>query len=723
MPATLDDVVADLKVVISSTKGVQQAVIDSQTAMIQAMHRTSQNIINASGGGGGGSGTGNVLQGVVQPAAAQQANTGYSQPPGGGSAFGGGGGGPSGGGGGGGYSPQPGYNQPNPGGQPTPGGSNPAQPGPGIFGRLKQAFGGQGSTGAASGAGALVRQAYQAYVAENENAARYQGMEGGTNRLHGLNERRREIGYAWAEHIRHPNGLTVEEAKQAFSDVTSFGYRDDSGAAGQAGMSRHSLLDFMQRNKTNMGMSGDESTQVLAAMTQNAYTNLNQLSDALHQVSNAAGDASVNAGQVREQFVRMFQTWSSSGAGAGAVGLAANQASSLARYGRDMQTVDSSAQAGNQFQYMAASSVGMTIGGYQALQRRDPGAARGILDRFTTQSLSNLIPPDQQAWIKKRAQEPPYNGKVAGNSDLLGALAEEWFQTFKDRMPASLEDMAGIISQTTGETMQAGQVPKWIVGHVLGMNASAEKAVSTTGSQGVVVGAGGKVTSATTGSAVEGGYLAPTGSGNTGQDSTAGGKSLGKSQQAYYDLVHKKGVPSNYHEGVIEKLLSQVKDPDSTHVIVKTEGGTRKLVTLAEAIKYFPNEIARGDIVFADGKYKDAKGKDKDLKGAGFSDVTGMAGDSSRSAAGEYARHVDVGKDITDDPAYKALLDPDAAAGDKADKEAAAKTMIELSPEAKKLLRLVPPDSGTSSDAADGTAPSSHNIMSDQWRRFTAGFS
>ena len=95
-----------------------------------------------------------------------------------------------------------------------------------------------------------------------------------------------------------------------------------------------------------------------------------------------------------------------------------------------------------------------------------------------------------------------------------------------------------------------------------------------------------------------------------------------------------------------------------------------------------------------------------------------MTGDASKErtlgAATEYGRKVSVGKEISDKEVDD--LDPNKKAGDAASGD--SKTMIDLSPDAKKLLRLVPPDSGTSVDAANGTTPNSHGIMSEAWRRF-----
>lgn len=723
--ATLDNVVADLKVVISGNTALQEAIVASQKALMVTLNKNSKALIGALAGNQNQDGPGNPLANVIQPAAAQQANSGYGPGTtgatgGGGSSTGGGtggtGGGSGSGGGGGAANPTP-ANQPNP-ANPTPAG----QPGPGVFGRMKAAMGaGKGgtNTGSAVGYGALIRDAYKHFVQENENAARYQGMEGGTTRFDGAKERAREVGWAATQRFVHPNGMTAEESRQAFSDVTSLGFRDDPKASGQAGISRHAALDFMQRNKVNMGMSGDESTQVLGAMTQNASTNLNDLSDALHQVGKAAGEANVNATQVRESFLRMFQVWSSVGAGQGAVSLAANSASSLARYGRDMQSVDQNDQASPGFQYRAASQANMTIGRYQNTMRTDPGKIQGILDKNTTMQIEQLLGNEQVSWIKSRANEAPYAGKIKDNPDLLQALAEEWQQKFQDQI--NLLSMQTVIEQATGTRVQEYQVPKWVVGHVLGINASGEKSVSVTGSQAVTTGKDGKITSTRTGQAVDPGstFLAKGGSGNTGQESTGkDGKALNKGQQAYYDLAHSEGKPANYHEPVIEALLSKVQDPDKAKVIVKTEEGKKKLVSLSEAIQYFPNEIARGDIVFAEGKYKDTKGKEKDLEGAGFSDVTGMAGDTARSAADEYGRHVEVGKDITDDKKYKDLLDPDKAAGDKVGKDKDGVYKFELSSSAQKLLRLVPPDSATAEDAANGTAPAAHHILSRSWREF-----
>lgn len=711
-----------LQVIIKNTQATHQAIVNSQNATVAALHAAAsgggptaaaaQAQLNQAGNNplagytlspaGHVPGSGATQEVGVSPVQGG-ASTGYSVPPaavpappqqppgGGGGATGGGGGG---GGGGQGPAPAP------------QGGQGPAQQGqPGnLRGRVQNALPGSNATtpmgiirqGGISGAIGLISDIYKTAVGVTEDASRYQGMEGGSTRLHGAHELVREKGYGLTTRAANPNGLTGQEAMQAFADVTSMGYRDDAPRRGQ--ISRGAMLDFFQRNKTNMGMNENESLSVAnAAITNGAVDSaegLEALSKALHQVSDAAGAAGVNALLARQNFLTMFQGLTNAGAGTGATALAAAGTTSLAQYGRSMQNIDTSVQFGEQFQFRAAAHSGMSVGAYQNLLRTDPGAAQGVVDQMTSRGINNAIGAQAVEWIKQQAKK--YGGPegVSNDPTLLQQLADDYQQAFKPNLIRLMQ----VIQNTTGVQVEEGQVTKWVVGHVLGLNASGKINQTGRAAEGsAVVQSGGKTTAAGGGAANTASMqmLAPTGSGNTGQERTAGGRGLNAGQQAYFDYTHSQGKAAGYHDPVIEKMLGAVKDQKNTKVLVHHQGGSR-LVSVADAIKYFPNEIAAGQVSFVD--------KDKNV--TNFAEQVGVEGDSSRSTTNDATR-TDVSKIGTkiadDDP----LMKKAAEANDKhTGSDSSQAGMLGLTPEAAKLVRLLgKPESPTAEDAASGSRP------------------
>jgi hypothetical protein len=719
-----------LQVVVTQAKATEQAIINSQNAIVAAIHAT------ASGGGPQAqaaqaqmaSGGSNPLAGYTisppghvpgsgAPSASQApsqggASTGYSVPPPPNSGPPSGGGGSGYGGGGGGYGGGPGPNYPGPGNP-----QHSSQGSPGLFGRIRDAMtgGGQSSTtptgalsalrnSGLSGMLGLAADIYKGISSKTESAARYQGMEGGTTRIQGGEEWGRQQAFVGEEVLRHPlTGLTPQEAAQAFADVTSVGYR---------GNQRQQALDFMVNNKVNMGMDENESYRVIDTAVSNSQVKLSDLSKALHQVSDAAGAAGVNALLARQNFLNMFSGLTNAGAGQGATALAAAGASSLAQYGRSMQNIDTSVQFGQDFQFRAAAHAGMSVGAYQNLMRTNPAAAQGIVDSITSKGIDNAIGMQAVAWIKQQAGKYGGQAGVSKDPELLSQLADDYQNAFKP----NLVRLQQVIQNTTGVQVQEGEVTKWVVGHVMGLNASgqiqAQPGAAASGSA-VVVGPGGRMSAVGGGAANKDSIaeLAAAGSGNTGQaTSAAGGKPLNAAQQAYYDDLHRKGVPGGYREPVIEAMLGKVKDVNGTKVIVHTASGPR-LVSMAEAVKYFPNEIAAGKVSFV--------GKDNQV--TSFKDMVGVDGDSRNDSGDATRKNANsIGRAIGDnDPLLKAAMAAQSGSGTTASgKNADGSTAwtLDLSDSAKNLLRLLPPKSTTATDAAAGARPDPYGAV-DQFKR------
>lgn len=625
-------------VVVENTKAIEQAVINGNQAVVTQLHAivqlgTQQQATQAAGyinqAGGNplagltqappdhvpGSGAAAGSTGAV-PASQGGPSTGYAQPapqhqaaatgqnaPGGG---GGQGGGTGGGGGGGGrrdpYTNGYGY------------GPNRDQPPSRLFDHIRESIrGGPGAPpvgrgGTAMGLLGLGQDAYRMFMSANEDASRYQGMTGGSTRWEGAQTLAREKLYATTTRLRDFNGLSGEEAAQAFANTRAMGYRTE-GEQGRGNLTEGQVLNFYQRNKTNMGMSAAESdavmNQVLANGAVDSAEGLRQVSEALHQVSEAAGAAGVNALLARQNFLGMFQGLTNAGAGTGATAIAAATTASLARGGTSMMNIDQGVQYEGDWQYRAASAGNMSVGQFQVMLRNNPQQAMGIVDQMNAQSAEDIIGSDQANWIRQRA-DSMYGGKAALTGDagheLIQALADDWHDQFGGEMDT--QAMADQIKSMMGVTLTQDQVPKWIVMQVMGINPSdiASGAANRDGGSGSSVMVGENMSSAT---GANGGaansrsiaMLAPTGSGNTGQEASGpNGKRLNAAQEAYRSLSQSRSKGGKaYRNPIIERLMESVDDPENTEVLITHESGSR-MATLAEAIEHYPESIAAGKV-------------------------------------------------------------------------------------------------------------------------------
>lgn len=603
-----------LRVIVNNTKATKEATLQGHQATVAAIHATANGgggqqaqqagqVLNAAGdnlllgytmsppgstpgggapGGGGGGATGGT-PGTPGAAAGAPGGFGYNQPPpgyapppyyppyspppgggGGGGGWGGGGGpvgpnGPPGGGIGGAPGPAPGsggvpYGPPpgTPGGVPTgqPSGTGTSPVGGGIFRNIL-------------GVANIIAEANRFLTDKSERAARYQGMEGGTTRKQGALEFGRELSYAGLQVLRNPLiGLTMQEGQQAFADVTSAGYRDK---ADSSGVNREKILKLFEENKIYRGMDGGESLSMLNAIVANGAVDsaegLRQVSSALHEVSTAAGAAGVNALVARENFMVMFQGLTGSGAGMGATALAASGSAALAQYGRSMQNISTAPQHQRDFQYRAAAAAGMSVGEYQNLMRTDPAAVQGIVDRMSAGYIEQMVGPDGVRWIRDRANSV-YGGKAGLQKDpeKIQRLADDWQSAFKP----DLGMMVDVIANTTGVTVGMDQVTKWVVGQVMGLNAS-DQMVRASRAAG-----GGTGTTGVNGLTAANDSFRPTG---TSQSTAA---AAGTSRTPLTTQALRTA-------------------PTGSQVLVQTAQGP-VTTSAADALAKYPNQVASGDV-------------------------------------------------------------------------------------------------------------------------------
>jgi hypothetical protein len=529
----------------------------------------------------------------------------------------------------------------------------------------------------------------------NKNAY-YQNIEGGSN-FAGFGERIREEGYRW-----QTMGIyNEEEARQAYKGVTRIGY--NSKAGDQYNNSRAGALNFLSSGKMNYGASVEESLGTLEVASRDSRISLGELSKALKDVSDTAGKAGVNAEMMRKALVNTLAVATTRGYGSGAVAFARSTTETQASYGRSFENTDFTGRTSAQYEYMVAGRAGMSQTQYVNLQSSNPTAAAQLR---TTQDLSivnQLFTAQEQAWVKAQAQK--YGGAAAVKKDpnLVAKIAQDFYRQFAGSHP-NMDADAQQLAMYSGGTLDRSTAIQWaiqqMIGNTEGAQAAQDQALAGqhattqagldkfTKTQGANTSVWQKLGSGISGLGsplgLSPGISKALGLPDVGSGAGAGGGATSKAEQAYVDLAKTGGK----QYGAIEQLLTSLKqkgvDIDSLKVVVSAYGGKREM-SLADAIKNFPNEVAAGQVTFSTGN----------LKGQTSGDVAGVT---------------DTGADWSKEAQDKGKAGVGSAySGSLPTSDGKSNVIVDLSDEAKKIFKIVtwPAGliSGANSDSGTTTTP------------------
>lgn len=450
------------------------------------------------------------------------------------------------------------------------------------------------------------------YQSEREKNRLYQGMEGGSN-FDGFGERAHEELYRWSM-----PGMSGDMSRRSFKGVTAMGYTGKS----KTREGRQDALNFVYHNYNARGMDVEESLGQIQTASRDATVTFSELSSALKEVSDTAGKAGVNAKLMRDNFKGLLDTSITTGAGPGAAQLAGTFASTQASYGREFQGTDMSGQLSRGYQYMIGAQYGVSPGQLQGLMRNKPGeyarmvsgSQRGMIEM----QLGAKGVADLQELIKKYGTSQTAIPQI--EQEFLNAHPEIDLNVVADTLSGAL----------TGVQLDNSNVMDWIIQQLAGNTAaahadkaSATKPVDAKNTAGAQTGKNGLLNLNT-----------PSGKPMnerqsriliTEQHAEKGflgifGHHKNKAGEVYADKMEASGK----RDPVLEALLQNVDDPNHTMVKVSTAKGDR-VVSFADAMKLFPNELAAGKAQIVTG----------DQAGKTTSDIVGGQVDSTRDTKGE----------------------------------------------------------------------------------------
>ncbi len=499
------------------------------------------------------------------------------------------------------------------------------------------------------------------YQSEREKNRFYQGMEGGEN-TSGFGERMSEEGYRWSMGM----GMSGSMARQSFKGVTSLGYtgKDTSGRQG-----RQDALNFVYHNLNTRGMDVDESLGMLQTASRDATVSFGDLSKALKDVSDTAGEAGVNAKLMRQSFQQMLDASIDTGAGAGAAKLAGIFSATQASYGRSFQGSDMTGQLSTNYQYMIGAKAGVTPSQLQRTMRDNP-------KQYAKLSAANQMDAIKGSPVGAQGIKLIQDliKKYGSTQQSVPTIERE----FLDASGIDVNVLAQVLSgPLTGVELDASNVVDWVIQQVMGNSAAAHvgqdqsmKPVPSSKSDPAPKGQFGLYEPNDKDTPYEGMKGVEWGLKSKGAEEGLFGRGTTKAGETYVEGMKKSGN----RDPVLEAILQNIKDPDKTNVVVGTATGER-VVSLEEAMRLFPDSLARGDARIVAGSHAGQK----------ISDVVEGNVDVDR----------DISKELQSTEGQKAgqsVKDYSSKYGmGPGDKQVAKELVtVDLTEEAKQLLKLLP---------------------------------
>jgi len=451
------------------------------------------------------------------------------------------------------------------------------------------------------------------------------GLFGGsTDDRSGVANRMAETGFVLGNRFR-PGGMTEEQSRAAFQGVSSLGFVGDR---------RDENLQFVQKAYKNLGMNPNETLQYNQLQSQYGQNNLDSLYQSLENVSKAAQRTSQSAETLRKSFVGNYQTALAGGAGASASGLAGAMTMMTAN-NRDLAGVGYGAGVLTNpvLQYAGAGMIGMTPGqvqGQAAQGNPFPQLAsqQALTSTMLNQSTSAAVKQRLEQLISQKGGRSRVQGSGGAQYDIATDLMQhpEW-NTEAVRMALQMAGVSGIDQSSSPE-----QVAEAYINFAAGNDFTKQAAGLSDQYSVKMLGKGNESDSfkkfqqdmkdrqtkeGTTGtnwfSSTTSELLSGIGIDTRSDEQTAIDQG-NATANAYKDLQKNRG-DSGLSDPAIEAAISRFGSDPNLKVRVQSKDGD-KVVSLADAIKYYPDQLTKGSASIAS--------TDSSLNGKRLSDVTGV---------------------------------------------------------------------------------------------------
>lgn len=405
---------------------------------------------------------------------------------------------------------------------------------------------------------------------QRQKNAVYQNVEGSDN-MHGFGERYNEALGSFTTMGMFAPG----EYSDLYQGATKLGYTDRSDGRAQ---SREGVMNFGYENKSSMGMDASESLKYAGMASKSASTSFSALSAILQKVSEDANKAGVNANFARAQTMNYYQamlqsdmTGPSATSTAGALGMYQTAMGKTAS-DNDYKGMYSTGQ-----NFMVAAQNGVTFNQLTAMQNLNPARAEAMRSKTLDTQMAMVITPEEKGWIQKAVNAAGGPAAIQGmGASILDKMSSDFLNAYPDHnVRATMGTLKGLSGTDYPTWTAAFQfIANWAVGidpHKVALAAAKESEVKSGAT---------KVGDRDFGQTV------------LGQTS--------HSTDAYKDWSAKTGKSDPVVEAVLTGMNKDNIDQDKQLVQVMA-GGKARVVTMTEAVKLFPDQLANGTAIFRGG--------------------------------------------------------------------------------------------------------------------------
>ena len=523
---------------------------------------------------------------------------------------------------------------------------------------------------------------------------------GSTDDRSGIANRMAETGFMLGNRFS-PGGMNEEQSRAAFQGVSQLGY---------VGAQRDQNLQFIQRAYKNLGMDPRETMQYNQLQSQFGQNNLDSLYQSLENVSKAAQRTSQSAEVLRKSFVGNYQAALTGGAGASSTGLAGAMTMMTAS-NRDLAGVSYGAGVLSNplLQYAGAGMIGMTPGQVQGQAAQgNPFPQLASQQALTSSMLNQAVPSSVMNRMNQLIAGKGGREKVQASGGAQYDIATDLIQhpewnTEAVRMAMQMAGVSGIDQNSSPEQVAEAFI-NYQAGNDFKKQASGlsdQYSVKTLG-QGNESDTFKKYQSDLSDrqnkeTATGSNWFSGTGNdilGMFGIDTRSDEQTAidqgNTTANAYKDLQKNRGNNGLSDPG-IEAAISRFGSDPNMKIRVQTKEGD-KVVSLADAIKYYPDQLTKGSASIASTDPSLNKKRIGDVTGVKDVNVGPMDDSSKSQTFGDSADQWD--KD-----------NPVKGTTDSGDSGGNGKVTISLSPEVARLFNVTGSGVNIDSAAAAGVPP------------------
>lgn len=481
------------------------------------------------------------------------------------------------------------------------------------------------------GAGIFAAQKAGEFAAsQRAQNAQWQSMLGGSQ-TDALAERAKSKMFQWSQF----GVMGGQDAAALYQGVAATGMNQNQRSVAQ---------DFAVNNYKDLGMSVQDSMDIINTASKTGQQSLNGVAKALDDVTKSAKDANINTEVMRQQFTATWKAFSDIAGGANsgttATAEAAGFTNAKAKLGPEFQDIKTQA-ADPRVMSMVASANGQTLSQLMAMGM-EPGGQTAYPKEWTAYAKTragSLLGQQGQNVLSK------YLKPGQKFSSLSDAQKE---QVQHDIMATSPIDPRAII-QTLDDMGISGATPENALQMLLAVQTGdydpgqeATKSLTSSRTHKIDVSQG-SYTSLTLGGAQSKAYQSliddvhkHSDGGMWGWAPWANGAAKGAAN-AFLSDVKKTGRAGGISQSLVETAHNGT---DIAKMVQVNAGGKKKTVSLEDAMKYYRDQIDAGTAKITEGS-----GKDKTVGAA-----MGMVGDSRLASKSGAAAASTVHSQITVSP-------------------------------------------------------------------------